>query len=264
MDHAWTESLEAPGERWHAVQIYTHPNELADSVATYVAAGITLGEPALIVVRPEHYELVVDRLAAAGWDANVLLSVGLLVLLDAERTLDALLDDTAVSRAKFEEVIGGALDAVAANFPERNVRAFGEMVDILCDRGDNAGAARLEGLWNEAMQVRGFSLLCGYKLDVFDRAAQLGAMPDVCQAHTHVKAAEHDGRFDHAVQSALVDVLGPTHARMVYGMVAEDAQHGTPMSQHALMWVSDHMPALSERILTTARARYGASAEVAA
>lgn len=264
MDHAWTASLEAPGERWHAVQIYSHPGELADSLATYVAAGITLGEPALIVVRPAHYELVVDRLAAAGWDANVLLSVGLLVVLDAEQTLDALLDDAVVAPAKFEDVIGGALDAISANFPGRNIRTFGEMVDVLCNRGDNAGAAQLEELWNEAANARRFSLLCGYRLDVFDRTAQFGALPGVCRAHTQVKAAEHAGRFDHAVQSALVDVLGPTHARMVYGMVAEDAHNGTPLPQHALMWVSDHMPALSERILTTARARYGASAEAAA
>lgn len=264
MDCGWSDSLETPQERWHGVQVYSRPEELAESVASYVAAGVAAGEPALLVLRAAHESLFFDRLDAAGWDGKVLESAGLLVLLDAEETLDALLDGDIVSASQFGQLIGGALDAVSARFPAQNVRAFGEMVDVLCERGNAAGAARLEELWNDASVTRRFTLLCGYALDVFDRDAQSGVLPDVCRAHTHVKPASDATQFDHAVETALVDVLGPTHARMVYGIVAEENGSGTPLSQHALMWVSDHMPAMSERILSTARERYAGSAEVAA
>lgn len=260
MDHSgWTEFLATPDRAAHGVQVYERTEELVDSVAAYVAAGIALGEPALLVARAENQDLFADRLGALGWDAQVLASVGLLTMLDAESSLAALLDGDRVSPDRFASVIGAALDDIASTFPGRRVRAFGEMVDVLCERGDNAGAAQLEELWNDAAAERDFALLCGYRLDVFDRRAQLGTLPTVCMAHTHVKAASDSPRFDHAVQSALVQVLGPTHARMVYGMVAEGAGGaGTPLSQRALMWVSDQMPALSERILAQARAQYAA------
>ena len=79
------------------------------------------------------------------------------------------MDGDRPSAEQFEAVVGGLMDQVGARFPNRRIRAFGEMVDLLCERGNPSAAAALEELWNRLARRRSFSLLCGYRIDVFDR-----------------------------------------------------------------------------------------------
>jgi hypothetical protein len=130
------------------------------------------------------------------------------------------------------------------------------MVDLLTARGEPDTAAALEALWNELAKTRRFSLLCGYRLDVFDRASQQ-MLPAVCRAHTHVRPAYDCARLDRAVHAALDEVLGATSSRMVQQIVRDDsAQQSAPLSEQLLMWVSDRMPRHAERVLAAARAKY--------
>ena len=46
---------------------------------------------------------------------------------------------------------------------EGPVSIYGEMVNLLWERGDVMAAMRLEGLWNELGAGIDFSLLCGYR-----------------------------------------------------------------------------------------------------
>jgi hypothetical protein len=164
---------------------------------------------------------------------------------------------TSPSRAAFEHIVEGLLDDVATRAPGREVRAFGEMVDLLCERGQPKAAAELEGLWNDLGRRRRFSLLCGYRLDVFDRGAQVGTLPDVCRAHSHVLPASDSGRLARSVDLALEEVLGAAEAGKVYAIVGEQIRRGrVPSPQLVLMWVSANMPALADRILASARKRY--------
>jgi hypothetical protein len=163
----WTDAPAA-----HAAQIYVEADELAESVAEYFAAGFEAGEPAVLVATEEHANLVAERLAAAGWDAFRIEELGLLVAVDAETTLGQIMEGQHPSPVAFERVIGGLLDALGERFHERRVRAFGEMVNVLCERGQRDAAVELEELWNDLARTRNFSLLCGYRLDVFDRSSQ--------------------------------------------------------------------------------------------
>ena len=123
----------------------------------------------------------------------------MLEVADAEATLDELLVDGSPSAIEFERLVGALFDQVAARFPERRIRAFGEMVDLLCERGRPEAANALEELWNAMARRRTFSLLCGYHLDVFDRAAQIATLPGVCRAHSHVRPAHDPERLARAV-----------------------------------------------------------------
>src|SRR5205807_1862233 len=148
-------------------------------------------------------------------------------------TLGCLLDDgQGISASRFDEVVGGAIDAIEARFPGRRVRAFGEMVDLLTARGRHDTAVALEGLWNDLAKTRRFSLLCGYNLDLFDAAAQKWPLSPVCDAHTHVRPAYDMARLDRAVFDALDEVLGSSSARMVHGIVREEAnEHSEPAAR---------------------------------
>jgi hypothetical protein len=240
------------------VQVYAELDELAESVAAYLATGFAAGEPAVVIGTADHQATFTRFLAGAGWDADVLGEGGLLLMLDAEETLASLFEDGKLSAAAFERVVGGVIDGLAERWPERRIRAFGEMVDLLTARGEPDTAAALEALWNQLAKTRRFSLLCGYRLDVFDRASQQ-MLPAVCGAHTHVRPAYDMARLDRAVHAALDEVLGVSNSRMVQEIVREDAQQNSaPVSEQMLMWVSDRIPRHAERVLAAARAKYDA------
>lgn len=247
----------------HAVQLYADPAELAESVAAFLGAGFAAGDPGLLVTTPENRTLFVEALAAAGWDAAQLDDEGLLVTVDAETTLHAVLGaDGFPSAAGFDAVVGTLLDELALRFPGRHVRAFGEMVDLLAADGKPEAVVSLEELWNSLTRSRPFfSLLCGYKVDVFDRVAQAGLLPDVCRTHTHVLPAPDSTRLARAVDGALEEILGSEEAGKVYVVVGREIREArVPAPQLILMWVSEHIPVLADRILAAARRRYAAAA----
>jgi DcmR-like sensory protein len=263
MRSGWTEFLEHPDrERGHvhAVQVYGDVDDLVESVALYLGSGLAAGEPALLVASAEHRPLYLRRLDERGCDTRALIAAGLLRVEDAGEMLSAIMAEGRPSATAFEDVVGGCIDELAERFPGPAPRVFGEMVDILCARGEAAAAHSLEDLWNSLAHSRAFSLLCGYELDVFDPATQAGTLSAVCTTHSRVRAAADPARFALAVDQALEDVLGADGAGKVYVVVGEqDRDERTPTAQQVLMWVSANMPALAERILASARARYHAA-----
>jgi hypothetical protein len=252
----WKDFLAGREPRGHAAQVYADVGELAQSVSAYLSVGFELGEPAVVVATPEHLGEFMAALAAAGWDKARIDAAGLLAVADAAETLGAIMDGgDKPSRRRFEEAVGGLLD----RFPGRHVRAFGEMVDLLSREGRVEAAIALEELWNDFGRRRDFSLLCGYHLNVFDRDSQAGVLPQVCRAHSHVLPALDPARLTRAVDQALEEVLGAAEAGKVYVLVGQDLRSDRiPMAQVLLMWVSANMPALAERVLASARARYEA------
>jgi hypothetical protein len=237
------------------VHVYTDHDDLVESVAAFVSSGLNVGAPAILVVTPQHLSSVSARLAASGWSDTG----DMLVVADAESTLDAILENGVVSASAFEDVVGPLLDRSASRFPGQTARVFGEMVDLLCARGEIDAAVALEELWEAALCTRDFTLLCAYELDLFDRAAQVGPLPRICSLHTQIQPAHDSGRLSRAVDLALEEVLGYAEAGRVYFDVAAEARRERiPVAQLALMWVSANMPELADRVLASARARYNA------
>jgi hypothetical protein len=243
----------------HGVQVYRGADELVDAVVEYLAPAVAAGDPCLVVATPDHLDRFVERFDDAGWDGAQLQRDGLLTIADARATLDRFMVDGYPNAAAFDEVVGGLIDALAT--PERQVRVFGEMVDLLHRDGMTEAAISLEQLWNSLAWSRRFSLFCGYEVDVFDRDAQIGLLPAVCRTHSHVVPAADAARFASAVDGALDEVLGHAEAGKVYVLVGDEIRRErVPVPQLALMWVSANMPTIADRVLASARRRYLAAA----
>jgi hypothetical protein len=231
----------APG---HGVEIYVRDEELVESVVGFLRAGIEADAPGVVVATPEHAEAILARFD------------GPLLVRDAARTLAALHEDGELSSARFGEVIGGVLDEAAEIAPGAP-RVFGEMVDLLCRSGAAEEALALEGLWEELRGRRRFSLLCSYRLDVFDAETQRAPMPGICNAHSHVLPAHDLKRFNDAVARALVEVLGPQTTRDVYYIVERPLRgRRVPVAQDALRWLVSSFPAEATAVLEAARGYY--------
>lgn len=256
MQNGWNEFLRGAGSSGHGAQVYRDTRELAASVARYLAVGFDLREPALVVATPEHWAACAEALAAAGWDAPRLGQHELLVLVDAEQTLAAVLEEGRPAARRFDTVIGTLLDTIEARHPGRQVRVFGEMVDLLVGRGDESGAIELEGLWNRLARRRPFRLLCGYCIDVFDLGTQRGLLPEICRAHSHVLPVADVERLHGAVEAALAESLGAETGDVRALAAQQVRRRDVPAAALALMWVSSQMPLSAERILAAARERY--------
>jgi len=239
----------------HGAEIYSDVNELAESVARFLASGFEAGEAGLVVGTSEHVGAIAAALASRGWSAEAIDASARLLVADAESTLELILVDGTPSPEAFERVVGGLIDQLG----NRPLRIFGDMVDVLAGRGDVDQAIQLEELWNDLQLTRHFSLLCAYHLDVFDHDVQAGPLPSVCRVHSHVLPAHDDARFRSAVDRALVEVLGPAKARDVLYIVGSTLREKrVPVAQDALRWVTANMPAQAERILALARSLYAA------
>jgi KaiC/GvpD/RAD55 family RecA-like ATPase len=166
----------------HAAHVYRDVGELADAVARFLAAGFEAGEPALVVATRDNLRSFVERLEELGWDTARIERQASLVVADAVSTLRSIVRNGRPSPVAFEAVVGTLLDELAAHFPGRTPRVFGEMVNVLCERGDAVSAIELEELWNHLARTRSFSLLCGYRAQLVDRKL----FADVCRLHTHV------------------------------------------------------------------------------
>ncbi len=257
MRQSWGDFLKGAGAPSHGVQVYGDACDLAESVAAYLAAGFERDEPGILVATPEHLPLFADRLGSRGWSLGVAEAAGLLVVADAEETLASIVDSEKLDRERFDRVVGDLLDRVQRGRDDRPARVFGEVVDVLSRRGRPDAADELERLWNALALERRFSLLCGYRLDVFDLRAQTEMLPNICREHSHVLPAQNYPRFARAVDNALRQVLGPNQAATVYVLVSRQPGHDQiPLAQSILMWVSENLPLQSSQILAAARTHY--------
>jgi hypothetical protein len=254
---SWKTFLESASPAEHGVQVYTELDELAVSVGSFLDAGFRAGEPALVIATPEHWEALRSELEHRGVDLDELQRVGMLTCLDADETLALFMDGDVPVAERFDEVVGGVLDEVASRFPDRTVRAFGEMVDLLLQRGNQAAAIALEDLWNRLLESRRCALLCAYELDLFDLDAQTSVLPEIVRVHTHPRPVADPARLASAVHDALSEVVGSEAAAWIYLKVAEDVPRtALPRAQAVLMWLSRNQPATAQRVLQGARVRY--------
>ena len=171
----------------HAVAFWDSDRDIVAAIARHVAGGLRLGEPALVVATHDHLIALDDALLALGCDPAAARESGHFIALDAHGTLDTFMEDGTPDRKAFRERVGGLVDAVRGDAPI--VRVFGEMVSILWDDDNVAGALELEALWNDLSQDREFSLLCAYPSTVLD-ADSLSDIGSVCHLHATVISPE--------------------------------------------------------------------------
>jgi hypothetical protein len=106
-------------------------------------------------------------------------------VLDAHETLERFMVGDTPDPEAFGAFAGTVLGEMTERYPEGTlVRAYGEMVDLLCREGRHEAAVRLEALWNKVAAAHGLALLCGYSMEHFHEEIDL--LERICEQHTHV------------------------------------------------------------------------------
>ena len=242
---SWTELLKHPSQGDHMVQLYQDPAFLAEAVAQYVSAGLRAGEAAVIIARPGNLRL---------FEQKGLARSSALRMLDAEETLARFMHGGQPAWQAFHEVVGGLIAELRLQYPA--VRAYGEMVDVLWQRGEHDAAEQLEEYWNELARLQTFSLLCAYRIDNLDPEAYAGPLECVCKVHTHLIPARDYASFNQAVIEASEKVLAVPLASMLLSLSASSRPATVmPEGQATLLWLKRNMPRTAEKVLAEVRAR---------
>ncbi|MDB6053388.1 MAG: putative two-component sensor histidine kinase protein [Verrucomicrobiales bacterium] len=187
-----TPSWDTIGKSEHFVQFYEKDACLIDSVSAFFAKGFNKGEPAIVIATKEHRQDLMSRLSAEGFDVEKLKADGTLTSLDAKETLEKFMIEGSPDASLFKSVVGRLVERTSRR--GAGLRAFGEMVAILCGEGNSRGAIQLEELWNDLGKEHLFALFCAYPLHGFKGETDGQPFAHICKAHTRVIPTESYAR----------------------------------------------------------------------
>ena len=173
----------------HLCQFFDTDESRGEAVAAYVADGLRAGEPVVLVTRPAHSVSITHQLEAAGIGVEREVEQGRLLVKDAFEMLARISPRGTPSAAAFDQAIGAVVRRLAES---GRVRAYGEMVDILAQRGELDETLAVEEMWNRLGEDISLSLMCGYSAAHFVSTSTHRALRDICAAHTDVRRNQHD------------------------------------------------------------------------
>jgi signal transduction histidine kinase len=174
----------------HAVQFYEDDDFLVGAVGDFLASGLAIGQPVIAVATREHRDRIRQHLESRGFNVDRAALRGQLTLADADQLLATFMDGSMPNAERCRASVGAILRDHHRDAAGVTVRVYGEMVDVLCRRGNVAGALRLEELWNELASAHRFSLLCGYSMRSFSDETHAKSFASVCDRHAHVIPTE--------------------------------------------------------------------------
>ena len=174
----------------HVVQIYKNDIVLIESLSGFVAEGFRSGETSIIIATATHLELLQARLKEDKFDIEDLQQKGLYIPLDASDLLSTFMVNGWPDETKFFSAVSQIL--VTAGYPGHPIRAFGEMVAILWDKGQNAATIYLEDLWNKFCASHPLCLYCAYPESAFTDNLK-SSIQHICRAHAAIVGGMPEG-----------------------------------------------------------------------
>jgi PAS domain S-box-containing protein len=204
----------------HLVQFYYHDDELASAVVDFVSDGLSAGDVVAAIAVESHERAFREGLQARGVDVEQACASGRMLFLDAESTLSRFMRGDDPDPELFDSVIGQLIREKTAGASGARVRAYGEMVDVLWQRGARKGALRLEDLWNDLRTRHPFNLLCAYAMAGFYKEPDAANL--VCRSHDHVVGPRSPRPADmlareiarrQEIEQALRETLGDLRAK---------------------------------------------------
>ena len=174
----------------HDVQFYESDDFLVSTVADYLATGVRLGQPIVVIATLAHQAGYRKALRARGINPGELIDGRDAVWLDASTALSSFMEGGRVNPELFAITVGSVLESLRRNRRYVMIRAHGEMVDLLWREGKGEAALALEDLWNGLASQYAFSLLCTYSRQTLGRVSQMDGIDRICATHTRVLSTD--------------------------------------------------------------------------
>jgi len=257
----WCGLLASAGARDHIVQLYQDQEFLNRAVCRFAAGAIASGEGVILVPTTAHWEAFRPRLDAEGVDIKAAQARGQLTVVDADELLPQFMRNSMPDAPVF---LGLAADVIqrsrgAGRYPK--VRWWGEMVNILWERGDVAASMNLEDQFDRLAHEHEIAIFCSFSMDNFDGEVHSRMLPRLGQNHSHLIPVEDYARLERAVADALREIVGADDAHVLEDQLVPQYAPAfqMPRSQVLLMALRESLPDLADSVLARSRKLYQAS-----
>lgn len=257
----WGGLLAGAAPRDHIVQLYQDQQFLNRAVCRFAAAAIANGEGVILVPTVAHWDAFRPRLESEGVDVKAAEKRGQLTIVDADNLLPTFMRDGMPDSPVF---LGLAANVVAqargeGRYPK--VRWWGEMVNILWERGDVAASMNLEDLFDNLAHEQDIAIFCSFLMDNFDGDVHARMLPRLGENHSHLIPVEDYSRLERAVSEALRDAVGPDESRVLEDRLLSrnPSSFHMPRSQALLLALRQTLPLVADDVLQRSRMLYRAT-----
>jgi hypothetical protein len=260
-EHAdWDRLLADAGPSDHVVQLYQDQDFLNRAVCRFAGAALANGEGLILVPTVKHWNAFRPRLIAEGIDVEAAQKRGQLTIVDADETLPRFMRGAMPDSPVF---LGLAADVIArarGGSRYEKVRWWGEMVNILWERGDVAASMNLEDLFDQLAHKHDIAIFCSFLMDNFDGEIHTRMLPRLGENHSHLIPVEDYARLERAVADALRDTVGPDEARVLESELLSryPAAYNMPRAQAMLLALRQVLPTVSDSVLQRSGKLYAA------
>jgi MEDS: MEthanogen/methylotroph, DcmR Sensory domain len=254
----WERLLADAAPRDHIVQLYQDQQFLNRAVCRFAAAALANGEGVILVPTQDHWKAFCPRLEAEGVDLEAVQRCGQLTVVDADCLLPQFMRDEMPDAPVF---LGLAAEVVARSrakdrYPK--VRWWGEMVNVLWERGDVAASMQLEDLFDQLAHQQDLAIFCSFLMDNFDGEVHARMLPRLGENHSHLIPVEDYARLEVAVADALRETVGADDAQILEARLLQGypTRFQMPRSQALLLALGQALPAVADAVRKRTRALY--------
>jgi hypothetical protein len=258
----WDHVLANAAPRDHVVQLYQDQDFLNRAVCRFAGAALANGEGVILVPTAEHWNAFRPRLEAEGVDVTAAQDRGQLTVVDADETLPRFMRNAMPEAPVFLGLAGEIIARTRGGGRYPKVRWWGEMVNVLWERGDVAASMNLEDLFDRVAQEQDIAIFCSFVMDNFNGEIHTHMLPRLGENHSHLIPVEDYTRLERAVADALRETVGPAEARMLESQLLShyQAPFTMPRAQALLLALRQALPAVAGSVLQRSRDLYTASA----
>jgi hypothetical protein len=256
----WDRLVADAAPRQHIVQLYQDDEFLSRAVCRFAGAALANGEAVILVPTLAHWNAIRPRLEAEGTDVNAARERGQLTVVDAEEFLPRFMRDAMPDSPVFLGLAAHVIDAARAGGRYQRVRWWGEMVNVLWERGNVAASMGLEDLFDKLARDHDMAIFCSFLMDNFDGDVHARMLPRLGTNHSHLIPVENYARLERAVADALRETVGPDEAFALESRVLADYQTplDMPRAQALLLALRKVLPAVADPVLQRSRHLYSA------
>ncbi|HEX3596779.1 MAG TPA: MEDS domain-containing protein [Polyangiaceae bacterium] len=256
----WAGLLASAGPRDHIVQLYQDEQFLNRAVCRFAASAIANGEGVILVPTAAHWEAFRPRLEAEGVHVDAAIDRGQLSVVDADELLPQFMRQAMPDAPLFLGIAGNTIANARDGGRYQKVRWWGEMVNVLWERGDVAASMELEDQFDRLAHDREIAIFCSFVMDNFDGDVHARMLPRLGQNHSHLIPVQDYVRLDRAVTEALRETFGEDEARVLVEQLSRSAApFQMPRAQALLLSLRDTLPRVADSVLARSRKLYNDS-----
>jgi hypothetical protein len=256
----WNRVVADAAPRDHIVQLYQDQDFLNRAVCRFAAAALANGEGIILVPTLAHWNAIRPRLEAEGVDVEAARQRGQLTVVDADEFLPRFMQDAMPDAPVFLGLAADVIGQARAGGRYAKVRWWGEMVNVLWERGDVAASMNLEDLFDQLAKKHDIAIFCSFLMDNFNGEVHARMLPRLGTNHSHLIPVEHYARLERAVTDAIRETVGPDEARLLENRLLSEYQQpfNMPRAQALLLALRQALPTVADPVLQRSRTLYTA------